>query len=373
MLVLRELPGVGPVRIREAIERYESAVAALEAVSLGRAEDVIAAVSRTAVERATVRADGILAACRRHGIRPLAATDPEFPEPLRKISDPPALLFMRGTWPEEMSAPWTSLHTVAVVGTRDPSARARRFAEDVGRELAATGVVVVSGLARGIDGAAHEGALAARNSPVVAVLAGGLEVVRPAVHTRLAERILAAGGALISEDPPESVAYGHRFVARNRIVSGLSRGVVVVEAGSRSGALHTADFALEEGRTVFTVPDHPAASRARGNFALLRDGAVPIASAEDVLRHFGWTSDHVRLDATLADADLDLLRAVADRAPCTIDALRGDALRTAVDLTRLEIDGWVERDSGSRYLPSASGRRLLMRLHDDARRNLNNA
>ncbi|MEI8094067.1 MAG: DNA-processing protein DprA [Spirochaetales bacterium] len=193
----------------------------------------------------------------------------EFPAVLDELPDPPWLLWGRGRWQEGLR--------VAVVGTRSPSEPAKRAATDFGRELAQTGAVVVSGLARGIDACAHWGAL--DGGVTVAVLGIGIDTVSPESNRRLAGRILAAEGALVSEYGPGEPALAYRFVARNRLISGLCRSVMVVQAPAKSGALITADFALDQGRDVVVHRAGLDGERGAGTRELARQGAPVLENA----------------------------------------------------------------------------------------------
>jgi len=221
------------------------------------------------------RWEGDLRFLDRPGIRWVARGEAAFPAALAEIADPPWALWLRGG-DLDLGAPWA-----AVVGTRMPDERAKRAAFDLGRDLAAAGVVVVSGLARGIDGQAHRGALEAGRT--VAVLGQGIDHVSPPGHEGLARRIVASGGALVSEYGPGEPAFGYRFVERNRIISGLARTVVVVQAPARSGALLTADFGLDQGRDVVVHARGLGGERGAGTRAWARQGAPVIAGAAEVL------------------------------------------------------------------------------------------
>ncbi|MGE0709122.1 MAG: DNA-processing protein DprA [Planctomycetota bacterium] len=212
---------------------------------------------------------------RRLGHRLLARGDPDYPEALEGLDDPPQVLSFRG------ELPLGGARAVAVVGARRATREGRDLAYQLGLELAAAGVLVVSGLARGIDTAAHEGALEA-GGRTVAVLGSGLCEVYPRRNRGLAERI-ARQGALVSELPPRMPPTRHTFPQRNRIVTGLAWGVVVVQAGPRSGALLSADLALQQGRELFAVPGSVRDPLAQGTNALLKDGARLVTSARDVL------------------------------------------------------------------------------------------
>jgi DNA processing protein len=215
------------------------------------------------------------------GVRFVARSAGDFPPLLRAIHDPPAGLFLRGAAdPVLLARP-----AVAIVGARACSGYGGSVARTIGRELAAAGLLVVSGMARGVDGEAHRGALEAGGS-TVAVLGCGVDRDYPAAHAELARRI-GETGLIVSEYAPGVEPAPWRFPARNRIVAGLAAATVVVEARERSGALITADFALEEGREVFAVPGEITSRLSEGANALLKLGASPLTSAADVLCCFG--------------------------------------------------------------------------------------
>ena len=226
----------------------------------------------------------------------------QLPQLLRAIHDPPPGLFVRG----DGDLALLECAAVAVVGARACSGYGASVARSVARDLAAAGLVVVSGLARGVDAEAHRGALDA-GAPTVAVLGCGIDRDYPAAHAELARRI-AATGLIVSEYAPGVEPAPWRFPARNRIVAGLSAATIVVEARERSGALITADLALEEGREVFTVPGEISSALSAGTNALLKLGATPLTSAADVLQSFGLDAEPPQE----RDGLLDLLPATAD-------------------------------------------------------------
>ena len=223
----------------------------------------------------------LLADLKRRSLRWLPRSDVLFPPLLRAIHDPPAGLFLRG----DADACLLQRQAVAIVGARACSSYGRHVARFLGRDLAAAGLVVVSGMARGVDGEAHRGALEAGGT-TVAVLGCGVERDYPAAHADLARRI-AGTGLVVSEYPPGVEPAPWRFPARNRIIAGLTTATIVVEARERSGALITADFALEEGREVFAVPGEIVSALSRGSNALLRLGATPLTESADVLEALG--------------------------------------------------------------------------------------
>lgn len=268
------------------------------------------------------------------GFRFLARSDAQFPPLLRAIHDPPAGLFLRGgAEPEVLARP-----AVAVVGARACSGYGAAVARSLGRDLAAAGLVVVSGLARGVDAEAHRGALDAGGA-TVAVLGCGIDRDYPAAHAELARRI-AETGLVVSEYAPGVEPAPWRFPARNRIVAGLAAVTAVVEARERSGALITADLALEEGREVFAVPGEITSSLSAGANALLKLGAAPLTAAADVLACFGIEPEEER---AARGGLLDLLPATADELTRRTGLPAGEIARTLVEL---ELAGLVAAADG---------------------------
>jgi len=278
---------------------------------------------------------GYLARLRAGGVRWLARSHDDFPPLLRAIHDPPAGLFVRGAAEVEL----LRLPVVAVVGARSCSAYGAQVARMLGRELAAAGLVVVSGLARGVDGEAHRGALESGGA-TVAVLGCGIDRDYPAAHAELAARIRATG-LTVSEYAPAVEPAPWRFPARNRIIAGLAAATVVVEARERSGALITADLALEEGREVFAVPGEIMSALSCGTNDLLRLGATPLTGSADVLELFGLeqpAAEALELSSA-ADAVLARLRDGPASADELAHATGLDAGTLASALTELELAG----------------------------------
>ena len=276
------------------------------------------------------------------GLRFLARSSPGFPPLLRAIHDPPPGLYLRGIAAAEV----LGVPAVAIVGARACSAYGRQVARQLGRELAAAGIVVVSGMARGVDAEAHRGALDAGGS-TVAVLGCGIDRDYPAAHRALAAEI-AAAGLIVSEYAPGVEPAPWRFPARNRIVAGLCAATVVVEARERSGALITADFALEEGRDVFAVPGEITSALSAGSNALLRLGAAPLTAATDVLESFGIVPA-VQPPLGLGEPQKSVLAHVRELTASADELARKtgmDAAALAVALTELELLGLIASEEG---------------------------
>ncbi|HEX3256245.1 MAG TPA: DNA-processing protein DprA [Gaiellaceae bacterium] len=263
-----------------------------------------------------------------------------YPALLAELHDPPASLFVRG------GTDVLALPGVAVVGARSCSAYGAQVARSLARELAAAGVGVVSGLARGVDGEAHRGALEA-GGVTVAVLGCGIDRDYPRSHTELARRIVGSG-AVVSEYPAGVEPAPWRFPARNRIIAGLALATVVVEARERSGALITADFALELGRDVFAVPGEITSALSAGTNDLLRQGAAPLTSTRDVFEAIGIEQE-VRAAPEVSTKAAALLSLLADGARPADELIRASALPSgdvAAALVELELAGLVAQSDG---------------------------
>jgi DNA processing protein len=265
-----------------------------------------------------------------------------YPSLLAELHDPPSRLYLRGGSAELLRRP-----AVAIVGARSCSPYGAQVARELARDLAAAGVVVVSGLARGIDGEAHRGALAA-GGVTVAVLGCGIDRDYPRSHTELARRI-AEDGLIVSEYPPGVEPAPWRFPARNRIVAGLSLATVVVEARERSGALITADFALELGRDVFAVPGEITSALSAGANDLLRQGAAPLLSPDDVLGAIGLQRAPPAAVASLSPAAETVRATLRDGARAADELARAVGLESAelaTALVELELAGLATSADG---------------------------
>jgi DNA processing protein len=278
LLALHLVPGIGPRLTASLLERFGSARAALQA----RPEELRGIpyfgdklVKEVSQARTGADVAGELELIARHGVRVLTKADAEYPAPLKDIYDPPHLLYVRGTLQPG------DLRAVALVGSRQCTPYGRKVAQRLAADLVRAGYTIISGMARGIDGAAHRGALDA-GGRTLAVLAGGLSRIYPPEHADLAREV-ESSGAVLSEAAMRQDPMAGMFPARNRLISGLSRGVVIIEAAERSGALITAEHAAEQGRSVFAVPGPVDSEASSGTLRLIRDGAILVRSAEDIL------------------------------------------------------------------------------------------
>ena len=327
-LALARVKGLGAVSFKKLTTRFVDPTAAFSA-ALTELEQV------EGLHRDTI--DGIVAfsdwaeideeieRARDAGIAIVPFTNPNYPARLRTIADPPPFLYVKGNILTDDDK------AVAIVGSRSASEYGRRVARDLARGLASLGFTVVSGMARGIDGSAHESALQA-GGRTIAVLGSGVERAYPAEHETLYRRI-GENGAVLSELPIGTRPLAFNFPARNRLISGLSLGVVVVEATEKSGSLITATLAVEQGREVFAVPGEVGSSRSRGAHRLIRQGAKLVESVDDIIEE-------------IAPQLLDRTGSATQRAPRVLPQNAGDATRTIFALLQentLQVDQVIER------------------------------
>ena len=289
-----------------------------------------------------MRIEPVLDQAARLGVRPVSWGDADYPAVLRRLDQPPPAFFVKGQLPHPED------RVVAIVGSRKATRYGLRLARTLATDLARAGFVVVSGMARGIDAAAHEAALAA-GGRTVAVLGSGFLRPYPPEHLDLVERV-AGGGAVLSEFPLDAPPLRANFPRRNRIVAALCEAVLVVEAGRKSGALSTARHASDLGIEVLAAPGPVDREQSLGTLALLRDGATPLASIQDVFASLGFC-DPARLDLPDAElAVLEVLLAGAAAASEVAEALEWSDDVAAGHLVTLEIRGLVERETGGRYV-----------------------
>jgi len=350
-LRLSRSENVGPITFRQLLRRFGSAKAALEALP-----DMAARGGKRSFKIPAASAiEDEIARTTKLGAKITAQCEPDYPESLAAIEDAPPLITTLG----QISL----LHkrTIGIVGARNASLNGRKMAETLARDLGQEGVVIASGLARGIDAAAHTGSLA---TGTVAALAGGVDVVYPeenrALHGQIAER-----GCIVSDQPLGLEPFAKLFPRRNRIISGLSLGIVVVEAAQQSGSLITARMALEQGREVFAVPGSPLDPRCTGTNDLIRQGAILTEKAADILEHIHKQPRGLfepvmpPFDAPLATPDesqlpsarLKLLECLSPSPTAVDELVRQSDLSPSVVLTvllELELAGRIERQAGQK-------------------------
>ncbi len=356
-LILCRAPGIGSAAVQKLLITFADAARIVAAKpsalrSAGLSENQIKALQ--AVDEAMIERD--LQWLAQPGCHALGLDDPAYPARLREISHPPPLLFVQGD-PDWLNAP-----QLAIVGSRHASPQGLENAQAFAAELARRGLTITSGLALGIDGAAHAGALAGGGG-TVAVCGTGLDRVYPARHKALAHQIIGSG-ALVSEFPIGVGAAAENFPRRNRLISGMAMGVLVVEAARESGSLITARLALEQGREVFAIPGSIHNPLARGCHALIRQGAKLVETVDDILIELapllGMRRALIEQTAQPAgaaaegvgDAQAALLRVLGDEL-LGVDELAArlaqPVARLQATLTQLELDGWIAMAAGGRY------------------------
>src|SRR5713101_7314964 len=352
-VALSLLPPWSWLRVAERLRAGDPPDAVVRRLAAGRAGDETDRLSRLRSE-----AEAAIRKAQDQAIVAVTWNDAAYPAALTTIADPPPVLWTRGRV-DALSAP-----AVAIVGSRAASPYALAVAEQLAHDLAACGLVVVSGLARGVDSAAHRGALAGAGV-TVAVLGSGVDVMYPPEHESLAKEIDKAG-AVVSELVPGTPPQPWFFPLRNRIISGLSRAVVVIEAGEKSGSLITARCALEQGRDVLAVPGNVLSGRNRGAHGLLRDGAKIVESSDDILEEMGFAppapgglegtsaSQEAARPVRSAVAADPVLACLAPGESCDLDAI---AERSGLTVARLlprlfelELRGLVRRAGGGRFI-----------------------
>lgn len=305
-------------------------------------------------DRNIENADEYLKTMKENGINVYTIHESEYPENLRNIYDPPPVLYVKGELePEDKFA-------VGIVGSRKASDYGLKAAQKIALRLAETGITIVSGMALGIDSAAHRGALKAEGR-TIAVCGCGLKYVYPVSNYNLSREIIKSG-ALVSEYPFDTAAYANQFPARNRIISGMSLGIIVVEAGDKSGSLITADFALEQGREVFAVPGNISSPNSKGTNALIKSGAKLVSRIEDIIEELNLNviyeekntikniNNTVNMDISIEESLIlrFLEKAGADKDEITVGTeLKPGKVMAA--LTKLEIKGIIQQ-IGENYL-----------------------
>ena len=343
--------GIGAARLRALLAYFGDAATAWQASpqalkAAGLNPKLAEAFLRV---RAGVSLDQVWDQIQAQGISVLTWDDPGYPRRLKEIDQPPPVLYVRGALlPEDEWA-------VAIVGTRRVTPYGRQVSEEVAGMLARNGVSVVSGLARGVDAVAHQAALSA-GGRTIAVLGSGVDRIYPPEHRRLAERIMERG-ALVSDYAPGTPPEGVNFPPRNRIISGLSLAVIVVEAGERSGALITAGFAADQGREVFAVPGNIRAPQSVGTNRLIQQGARPLLDHREVLEALDLTlvSQHRAARTALPADEVEAqLLAVLSQEPLHVDEIRNQTEmpieKVTATLALMELKGMVRQVGGMQYI-----------------------
>lgn len=359
-IALNSVNGLGPVRIKNLVDRFGSAEAVFKqpaAKLIGSGMVPEACLAELADKSLFARAEGQIRLAEKTGVTVLTAASDSFPPYLREIFAPPPVLFVKG------NTAVFSQHACAVVGTRTPSLYGKNVTASMTRELVDQGLVIVSGLARGIDTIAHQTCVDA-GGRTIAVLGCGIDVLDTSQTNGLAGKI-EAGGALVSEFPMGAPPLPYHFPRRNRIISGLAAGVLVVEGGERSGALITAHFALQQGRDVFAVPGPITSSLSAGTFNLIKQGAIPARSGRDIAEALSFIENpHLKNGvatglvigaplALLSEAEKSVFGLLSET-PRRVDELAGACGKTVMQLLdvllSLELKGCARQMSGGVYI-----------------------
>lgn len=350
-LGFNKVMGIGPARIATLRERFGSLEAAWNApaADLHFIHFPPRAIENLVAARLKLDLDAEMDKAAQMGVTLLSYDDDDYPARLKEIDAAPPLLYVRGTITAEDD--WA----IGIVGTRGATTYGREATSQLASGLAANGVTVVSGMARGIDTVAHKAALDV-GGRTIAVLGCGVDIIYPPEQRQLAERIIA-NGAIISDYPIGTKPDAANFPPRNRIISGLSLGIIVVEAGMKSGALITKDFALEQGREVFTVPGSIFSAQSAGTNDLLRQGARPVTKAADVLEELHLTEveqhQEVREFIPADDVEATLLR-VLSREPMHLDEITNEAAlpahQVSAALVMMELKGMARQAGPGMYV-----------------------
>ncbi|MFU8773263.1 MAG: DNA-processing protein DprA [Anaerolineales bacterium] len=343
--------GIGSVRFRGLLEYFGQADIAWNASTEALRQAGLSSkiVQNLVAVRSNISLDSVWQRIQDQGITTLTWEDENYPRRLMEIDQPPPVLFVRGEICAEDA--WS----VAVVGTRRVTAYGRQIAEDVAATLARNGVTVISGLARGVDAIAHLAALNA-GGRTIAIMGSGIDRIYPPENRELAERIISKG-ALVSDYPPGTPPDASNFPPRNRIISGLSMAVVVVEAGNKSGALITAAFAADQGREVFAVPGNITAPQSQGTNRLIYNGARPLLDPREVLEALELTmvSQHQEARVILPSDALEAqLYAAIGNEPLHVDEIRAQTElpieQVTSTLALMELKGMVRQVGGMQYI-----------------------
>jgi DNA processing protein len=343
--------GIGAVRLQGLIAHFGDLETAWNAEKAGLGEAGLGpkVIERVLQARENVNLDQVWEKIEQQGIKVLTWQDEEYPARLKEIDQPPPVLYIRGEYlPDDLFA-------VAIVGTRRITPYGRQVTEEISAFLVANGITVISGLARGVDAVAHQTALKA-GGRTIAVLGSGVDKIYPPEHRALGEQIMARG-ALISDYPVGTAPDASNFPPRNRIISGLSLAVAVIEAGDTSGALITAEFAAEQGREIFAVPGSILAPQSKGTNKLIQNGAQPLLSAADLMQALDLTrigeNKSARKILPADETEARLLNVLGGE-PLHIDEIRDQVAlpieKVSATLALMELKGIVRQVGGMNYV-----------------------
>lgn len=345
------IKGIGAVRMQALIQYFGELESAWKAApaDLAAAGMGLKLIERIVQARTNVNLDKVWAKIEAQGIKIMTWDDDAYPQRLKEIEQPPPVLYVRGEYlPEDLFA-------VAIVGTRKVTSYGRQITEELATYLAGNGITVVSGLARGVDAIAHQTALKA-GGRTIGVLGSGVDKIYPPEHRQLAER-MEASGAIVSDYAPGTQPDASNFPPRNRIISGLSLAVVVIEAGETSGALITAEFAAEQGREVFAVPGSILAPQSKGTNKLIQRGALPLLSINDLMQALNLKrmGEHQAARKVIpADETEARLMNVLGPQPLHVDEIRNQTElpieKVSAALALMELKGMVRQVGGMNYV-----------------------
>src|SRR5215211_6266839 len=345
------IKGIGAVRMQALIQHFGDLEAAWKAapIELARAGLGGKVIERIVQARQNVDLEKLWAKIEAQGIKILTWKDETYPQRLKEIEQPPPVLYFRGDYlPDDLFA-------VAIVGTRRVTPYGRQITEELGSFLAVNGMTVISGLARGVDAIAHQTALKS-GGRTIAVLGSGVDKIYPPEHRALAEQMMEHG-AIISDYAPGTPPDASNFPPRNRIISGLSLAVVVIEAGETSGALITAEFAAEQGREIFAVPGSILAPQSKGTNKLIQNGALPLLSVNDLMQAIDLTrmGEHKAARKVIPSDEVEArLMNVLSEQPLHIDEIRNQSElpieKVSATLALMELKGMVRQVGGMNYV-----------------------
>jgi DNA processing protein len=345
------IKGIGAVRMQALIKHFGDLEVAWRAapIDLARAGLGLKVIERIVQARQNVDLEKLWAKIESQGIKILTWEDETYPQRLKEIDQPPPVLYIRGDYlPDDLFA-------VAIVGTRRVTAYGRQITEELARYLGSNGITVVSGLARGVDAIAHQSALKA-GGRTIGILGSGVDKIYPPEHRGLAEKMMESG-AIVSDYAPGTPPDASNFPPRNRIISGLSLAIVVIEAGETSGALITAEFAAEQGREVFAVPGSILAPQSKGTNKLIQNGALPLLSVNDLMQALNLTrmGEHKAARKIIpADETEARLMTVLSEEPLHVDEIRNQTElpieKVSATLALMELKGMVRQVGGMNYV-----------------------